>query len=40
MSHADCVIAYNRAVRAFPGSLFAGIFQFKERTGFEAPAER
>ena len=40
MSYGDCVLAYNRAVRAFPGSLFAGIFQFKERTGFETPAER
>ena len=35
-SYNDCVLNYNNAIQTFPGNLFAGIFQFKERTGFEA----
>ena len=32
----DCVLNYNNAIQTFPGNIFAGIFQFKERQGFEA----
>lgn len=35
-SYNDCVLNYNNAIETFPGVIFAGIFQFKERTGFEA----
>ena len=35
-SYNDCVLNYNNAIQTFPGAIFAGIFQFKERTGFEA----
>ena len=35
-SYNDCVLTYNNAIQTFPGNIFAGIFQFKERTGFEA----
>lgn len=35
-SYNDCVLNYNNAIQTFPGVIFAGIFQFKERTGFEA----
>lgn len=37
-SYNDCVLNYNNAIQTFPGNIFAGIFQFKERTGFEASA--
>ena len=35
-SYNDCVLNYNNAIQTFPGVIFAGIFQFKERRGFEA----
>ena len=35
-SYNDCILRYNNAIQTFPGNIFAGIFQFKERTGFEA----
>ena len=35
-SYNDCVLTYNNAIQTFPGNIFAGIFQFKERQGFEA----
>lgn len=35
-SYNDCVLNYNNGIQTFPGNIFAGIFQFKERTGFEA----
>ena len=35
-SYNDCVLNYNNAIQTFPGNIFAGVFQFKERTGFEA----
>lgn len=35
-SYNDCVLNYNNAIQTFPGNIFAGIFQFKERSGFEA----
>ena len=35
-SYNDCVLKYNNAIQTFPGVIFAGIFQFKERQGFEA----
>ena len=35
-SYNDCVLNYNNAIQTFPGVIFAGIFQFKERQGFEA----
>ena len=35
-SYNDCVLNYNNAIQTFPGVIFAGIFQFKERSGFEA----
>lgn len=38
-SYNDCVLNYNNAIQTFPGNIFAGIFQFKSRTGFEAAAE-
>ena len=31
----ECVRTYNEAIKVFPGSLFAGVFQFKERAPFE-----
>ncbi|MDY2776804.1 MAG: LemA family protein [Collinsella sp.] len=37
-SYNDCVLKYNNAIQTFPGNIFAGIFQFKERSGFEAAA--
>lgn len=38
-SYNDCVLNYNNAIQTFPGVIFAGIFQFKPRTGFEANDE-
>lgn len=38
-SYNDCVLNYNNAIQTFPGVIFAGIFQFKPRTGFEASSE-
>ncbi len=38
-SYNDCVFKYNNAIQTFPGNIFAGIFQFKERSGFEAAPE-
>ncbi len=35
-SYNDCVLNYNKGIQTFPGNIFAGIFQFKERSGFEA----
>ena len=35
-SYNDCVLNYNNAIQTFPSNIFAGIFQFKERSGFEA----
>ena len=35
-SYNDCVLNYNNAIQTFPGNIFAGVFQFKERSGFEA----
>ena len=35
-SYNDCVLNYNNGIQTFPGNIFAGIFQFKERHGFEA----
>lgn len=35
-SYNDCVLNYNNGIQTFPGNIFAGIFHFKERTGFEA----
>ncbi|QWT17792.1 LemA family protein [Collinsella sp. zg1085] len=35
-SYNDCVLNYNNAIQTFPGNIFAGMFQFKERSGFEA----
>ncbi len=35
-SYNDCVLNYNNAIQTFPGVIFAGIFQFREREGFEA----
>lgn len=34
-SYNDCVLNYNNGIQTFPGNIFAGIFQFKPRTGFE-----
>ena len=34
----DVVTEYNKKVRRFPGSLFAGMFGFGEKTQFEAEA--
>ncbi len=34
----DVVTAYNKKVRRFPGSLFAGLFGFDQRAQFEAEA--
>ena len=38
-SYNDCVLNYNNAIQTFPGVIFAGIFQFKPRAGFEASNE-
>ena len=38
-SYNDCVLNYNNAIQTFPGVIFAGIFQFKPHTGFEANNE-
>ena len=38
-SYNDCVLSYNNAIQTFPAAIFAGIFQFKPRTGFEASNE-
>ena len=38
-SYNDCVLNYNNAIQTFPGVIFAGIFQFKPSTGFEASNE-
>ncbi len=38
-SYNDCVLKYNNAIQTFPGVIFAGIFQFKPRTGFTATEE-
>lgn len=35
-SYNDCVLNYNNGIQTFPGNIFAGIFQFKPRMGFEA----
>ena len=35
-SYNDVVMDYNNAIQTFPAVIFAGIFQFKERQGFEA----
>ncbi|AEB06215.1 LemA family protein [Coriobacterium glomerans PW2] len=35
-SYNDCVLSYNNAIQTFPGNIFAGVFQFRERKGFEA----
>ena len=35
-SYNDRVLNYNNAIQTFPGNIFAGIFQFRERQGFEA----
>ena len=35
-SYNDCVLNYNNGIQTFPGNIFAGIFQFKQRSGFEA----
>ncbi len=35
-SYNDCVLNYNTGIQTFPGNIFAGIFQFKQRSGFEA----
>lgn len=35
-SYNDCVLNYNNGIQTFPGNIFAGIFQFKPRSGFEA----
>ena len=35
-SYNDCVLNYNNAIQTFPGNIFAGIFQFRQRQGFEA----
>ena len=35
-SYNDCALSYNNAIQTFPAVIFAGIFQFKERQGFEA----
>ena len=35
-SYNDCVLNYNNGIQTFPGNIFAGVFQFKPRTGFEA----
>ncbi|MBY4797857.1 LemA family protein [Collinsella sp. AGMB00827] len=35
-SYNDCVLNYNNAIQTFPANIFAGLFQFKERSGFEA----
>ena len=35
-SYNDCVLSYNNTIQTFPAVIFAGIFQFKERQGFEA----
>ena len=32
----DTVTSYNQAVKMLPGSIFAGIFNFKEETLFKA----
>jgi len=33
----DSVMIYNKAVRSFPGNLFASLFRFKEAEFFDAP---
>lgn len=35
-SYNDCVLNYNNGIQTFPGNIFATVFQFKPRTGFEA----
>ena len=37
-SYNDTVMKYNTAIQTFPAVLFAGLFGFKERTGFDAVA--
>ena len=37
-SYNDCVLNYNNAIQTFPGNVFAGMFHFSERHGFEAAA--
>ena len=37
-SYNDCVLNYNNAIQTFPGNVFAGLFHFGERHGFEADA--
>mgnify|MGYP001781653089 CR=1 FL=1 len=36
-SYNDCVLNYNNAIQTFPGNVFAGLFHFGERHGFEVP---
>ena len=39
-SYNDCVLNYNNAIQTFPGNIFAGVFQFKERSGLKPPRLR
>ena len=32
----EAVLKYNNGIQTFPGNLFAGVFQFNERSGFES----
>ena len=34
-SYNDCVLNYNNGIQTFPGNIFAGVFQFKPRTGLK-----
>ena len=35
----DAVMIYNKAVKTFPGNVFAALFKFKEAEFFDAPEE-
>ena len=35
-SYNDCVLNFNNAIQTFPGNVFAGLFHFEARRGFEA----
>ena len=35
-SYNDCVLNFNNSIQTFPGNVFAGIFHFRPRSGFEA----
>ena len=37
-SYNDTVMKYNTAIQSFPAVLFAGLFGFEAREGFEADA--